>query len=74
MVATIGIDAAGEVREFVLEGNIGYCPLSTMVSAPTNVGGGMRTLDVLKVWEGDETYLIPFGHLIYFRLSRGEEK
>jgi hypothetical protein len=74
MVATIGIDIAGEVKEFVLQGNIGYAPLSAMVSAPTGSGGGMRVLDVLKVWEGDETFLIPFGHLIYFRLSRGEEK
>lgn len=74
MKAVIGIESVNETIEFVLEGQVGYAPLSAMVSAPTGSGGGMRVLDVLKVWEGDETILVPFEHLIYFRLTRGDEK
>jgi hypothetical protein len=34
------------------------------------MGGGMRSIEALKVWESDETFIIPFGHLAFLRLEK----
>lgn len=70
MRATIGIDTNDGLVQFELVGKIGYEPMSIMIGAPTNVGGGMRTVEALKVWESDTTFIIPFGHLAFLKLEK----
>jgi hypothetical protein len=72
MKAKIGIDTNEGLVEFEMEGKIGYEPMKVFVNAPSNSGGGVKYIEIMRVWEGTRTLLVPFDHLAYIEMT-GEE-
>jgi hypothetical protein len=72
MRAKIGVDTNEGLVEFEMEGKIGYEPMKVVVNSPSNMGGGLKYIEILRVWEGTRTILVPFDHLAYIEMIGDE--
>jgi hypothetical protein len=73
MKAKIGIDTSQKLVEIEMIGRIGYGLMNTVTNAPSQFGGGQKSIGVMKVWEGNRTLLIPIQNLAYIELI-GDDK